>query len=259
MLHASGTFHHSLQVANLSEAAANAIGANALLCRVGAMYHDIGKMEKPEYFVENQSGQNNVHEKLKPRMSALVIKEHVKGGAKLADENNLPEVIIDFIRTHHGTSVIRYFFEKGKKNSENPSEIKEEDFRYDGPIPFTRETGIVMLADSVEASSRTLSDPSYTKLEAHVDRIVDEKFDEEQLSNCPLTFQDLNKIKSAFLTILTGVYHGRVKYPGQDEEKKSVQINPESAFPVSSTSTKKTTETKSSSKDDNANELNAII
>lgn len=262
MLHASGTFHHSLQVANLSEAAANAIGANALLCRVGAMYHDIGKMDKPEYFVENQSGMN-VHEKLKPRMSALVIREHVKGGIKLAEEHNLPDVIIEFIRTHHGTSLIKYFYEKGKKISENPEEIKEEDFRYDGPIPSTRETGIVMLADSIEASSRTLKEPNYSKLEAHVHRIVDEKLDEGQLSDCPLTFQDLQRIKAAFLTILIGVYHGRVKYPGQEEEqKKASLLNPESAQIVPA-STPKRAETKVSQKEtkdeDSNDELNAII
>ncbi|TNE71363.1 HDIG domain-containing protein [bacterium] len=262
MLHASGTFHHSLQVANLSEAAANAIGANALLCRVGAMYHDIGKMEKPEYFVENQSGMN-VHEKLKPRMSALVIREHVKGGVKMAEEHDLPEIIIDFIKTHHGTSLIRYFYEKGKQISENPEEIKEEDFRYDGPIPSTRETGIVMLADSVEASARTLKEPNYSKLEAHVHRIVDEKLDEGQLSDCPLTFQDLQRIKEAFLTILVGVYHGRVKYPGQDEEVKKVVLqNPESSLIKPAPVTKSTelkAPKKESKEDDNDDELNAII
>jgi len=265
MLYASGTFHHSLQVANLSEAAANAIGANALLCRVGAMYHDIGKMEKPEYFVENQSGLN-VHEKLKPRMSALVIRDHVKGGVKTAEENNLPAIIIDFIRTHHGTSIIRYFYEKGKRISENPSEIKEEDFRYDGPIPFTRETGIVMLADSIEASARTIQEPNYSKLEAHVNRIVEEKLDENQLSNCPLTFQDLQKIKEAFIQILVGVYHGRIKYPGGNDEKKLNQHHETSNTKVTSVNkpeqkTEKKIETKKelkSEKNDN-DELNAII
>lgn len=257
MLHASGTFHHSLQVANLSEAAANAIGANALLCRVGAMYHDIGKMEKPEYFVENQSGLN-VHEKLKPRMSALVIREHVKGGVKLAEENKLPQVIIDFIRTHHGTTLIRYFFEKGKRISENPSEIKEEDFRYEGPIPFTRETGIVMLADSVEASARTIQEPNYSKLEAHVHRIIDEKLDEGQLSNCPLTFQDLQRIKEAFLQILVGVYHGRIKYPGGDEKKTPV-VSGNQQPKTTSVSPSEIKSKESTDSDDDNNELNAII
>jgi cyclic-di-AMP phosphodiesterase PgpH len=256
MLHASGTFHHSLQVANLSEAAANAIGANALLCRVGALYHDIGKMEKPEYFVENQSGMN-VHEKLKPRMSALVIRDHVKGGVKTAEENNLPVIIIDFIRTHHGTSVIRYFYEKGKRLSENPSEIKEEDFRYDGPIPFTRETGIVMLADSIEASARTIQEPNYSKLEAHVHRIVEEKLDEGQLSNCPLTFQDLQKIKEAFLQILVGVYHGRIKYPG-NEEKKAVDPH-EASIPKSTTLSKLESKNDTKTGKDENDELSAII
>ena len=217
MMRAPGTFHHSLQVANLAESAAAAIGANSLLCRVGALYHDIGKMEKPDYFVENQSGLNE-HEKLKPRMSAIVIKSHVTTGMKMAEEENLPQVIRDFIPTHHGNSLIKFFFEKAKKESENEFEIREEDFRYDGPIPFTKETGILMLADSVEASSRAMTDPNYQKLENLISRIVDDRLAENQLDECPLTFRDLGIIKETFLNILVGVYHGRVKYPGQDEK-----------------------------------------
>lgn len=225
MTKAPGTFQHSLQVANLAEAAASAINANSLLCRVGAMYHDIGKMDKPEYFVENQFGPNE-HDKLKPRMSAMVIKNHVTTGVKMGEEANLPDVVIDFIRTHHGDSVIKYFFDKAQKTTEKGSEVREEDFRYDGPIPNSKETGILLLADGIEASSRAMSEPSYQKLENLVNRMVDERLEEGQLNNCDLTYRDLTKIKEAFLGILVGMYHSRVKYPGQDQKdnpKASVQ------------------------------------
>lgn len=220
MVKAPGTFQHSLQVANLAEAASSAIGANALLARVGALYHDIGKTDKPEYFVENQFGDNE-HDKLKPRMSALVIKNHVSAGVKMAEEAGLPNVIIDFIRTHHGTSIIKFFFDKAKKSAEKGTEVREEDFKYDGPLPNTKETGILLLADSIEAASRAMSEPSYQKLENLVSRLIDEKVDEGQLNNCSLTFQDLRIIKENFLNILVGVYHSRIKYPGQDEMEKS--------------------------------------
>lgn len=218
MTKAPGSFHHSLQVANLAETAAGAIGANGLLCRVGALYHDIGKMENPGYFTENQAGPDE-HEKLKPRMSALVIKAHVSNGVKIANEHNLPEVVIDFIKTHHGTSLIKFFFQKAKEKSDsNKDEIKEEDFRYDGPLPRSKETGILMLADGVEAASRSLKDPNYQKLESLVNKMVDDRVNEGQLSQTPLTFQDLRTIKKTFLNILVGIYHSRVKYPGDEEE-----------------------------------------
>ena len=217
MTRAPGTFQHSLQVANLAEAGASAINANSLLCRVGALYHDIGKMDKPEYFVENQFGENE-HDKLKPRMSAMVIKNHVSTGVKMAEEANLPEIIVDFIKTHHGDSIIRYFYDKAKKNVEKGSEVREEDFRYNGPLPNSKETGILLLADCVEASSRAMSEPSYQKLENLVNRMVDERLEEGQLNNCDLTYRDLTKIKESFLGILVGMYHSRVKYPGQDQK-----------------------------------------
>jgi cyclic-di-AMP phosphodiesterase PgpH len=219
---APGTFHHSLQVANMAESAASAIGANSLLCRVGALYHDIGKMNKPGYFIENQTGQNE-HDKLKPRMSALVIKAHVSDGVKMAEENDLPETIIEFIRTHHGTSLIRYFYDKALKLSENESEVREEDFRYDGPIPHTKETGIMLLADGVEAASRSMKDPSYNKLENLIDRLVDDNVYEGQLNHCPLTFDQLDTIKKTFLNILVGVYHSRIEYP--DDQKETDKKN----------------------------------
>lgn len=225
MTNAPGTFHHSLQVANLAEAAAGSIGANSLLCRVGALYHDIGKMENPGYFVENQAGPNE-HEKLKPRMSALVIKAHVSNGVKMAREHNMPEVLIDFIKTHHGTSLIKFFYEKAKENADSDKdEIREENFRYDGPLPSSKETGILLLADGVEAASRAMKDPSYQKLENLVNKMVDDRVNEGQLSKCPLTFQDLRTIKETFLNILIGIYHSRVEYPEdkKDQTKEDVE------------------------------------
>lgn len=216
---APGTFHHSLQVANLAEAAAGAIRANGLLCRVAALYHDIGKMENPAYFAENQVAVNE-HDKLKPRMSALVIKAHVSNGVKMAREHKLPELLIDFIKTHHGTSVIRFFYEKAKEqNDEEKDEIQKEDFKYDGPLPETKETGILMLADGVEAASRAMKEPNYQKLESLIDKMVDERVNEGQLSKTPLTFQDLSVIKETFLNILVGIYHSRVEYPDEEQPK----------------------------------------
>jgi putative nucleotidyltransferase with HDIG domain len=222
MTKAPGTFHHSLQVSNLAEAAAGAIRANSLLCRVGGLYHDIGKMENPGYFTENQT-EGNEHDKLKPRMSALVIKAHVSNGVKMADEHGLPEIIIDFIKTHHGDSLIKFFWDKANKQADSDKkEIREEDFRYDGPLPQTKETGILLLADCVEASSRAMKDPNYQKLENLIDKMVDERVNEGQLSNTPLTFQDIRIIKETFLNILVGIYHSRVEYP-EDDKKERVE------------------------------------
>lgn len=220
MAKAPGTFHHSLQVANLADAAASEMGANALLCRVGAMYHDIGKMVKPGYFIENQN-KTNEHEKLKPRMSILVIKAHVSEGVKIAQEHNLPQVIIEFIKTHHGTSLIKYFH---KKASDEEEDIQDEDFRHDGPIPYTKEQGILMLADTVEAACRAMKDPTYNKLENQINKLVDDHINDGQLSNCPLTFRQIQIIKDSFLSILKGVYHSRIEYP--DDEKKKEEEQP---------------------------------
>ncbi len=217
---APGTFHHSLQVANLSEAAASAIGANSLLGRVGALYHDIGKMIKPDYFVENQSGGVNEHDKLKPQMSAMVIKAHVSEGVKMAEEHGLPKTLIHFIETHHGTSIIRYFFEKAKEDENLKEMLDEEQFKYEGPLPSTKETGILLLADGIEAASRAMKNPTYTKLENLVNRMVDDRVTEGQLSHCPLTFRDLQVIKETFLNILVGVYHSRIEYPEDQKRDK---------------------------------------
>ena len=220
---APGTFHHSLQVANLAEAAASAIGANSLLCRVGSLYHDIGKMVKPDYFVENQTKGSNEHDKLKPQMSAMVIKAHVSEGVKMAEEHDLPGNIIDFIKTHHGTSVIRYFYEKAKEDDSLKSMLQEDQFRYEGPLPSSKETGILLLADGIEAASRAMKNPTYSKLENLVNRMVDDRVSEGQLSHCPLTFRHLQVIKETFLNILVGVYHSRVEYP-EDSDKQQDEI-----------------------------------
>jgi putative nucleotidyltransferase with HDIG domain len=235
---APGTFHHSLQVANLAEAAATAIGANGLLCRTAALYHDIGKMENPSYFAENQIG-GNEHDKLKPRMSALVIKAHVSNGVKMAREHDIPELIIDFIKTHHGTSIIRYFYKKACEHTDSEKdEIQQENFRYDGPIPNSKETGILMLADGVEAASRAMKEPNYQKLENLINKIVENRVNEGQLNNTPLTFQDLSIIKNTFLNILVGIYHSRVEYPeGEGEEtedKKESSAEEEGTRPQTS-------------------------
>ncbi len=218
-LKASGTFNHSLQVANLAEAACDAIGANALLVRVGALYHDIGKMNKPEYFIENQQGGINPHDKLKPSMSALILVNHVKDGLTMAKESRLPVVIQDFIVTHHGTHRIDYFYNKARAQAEpDAPQPREVDFRYPGPRPRSKEMGVLMLADSIEAASKSLDKPTPKKLEGLIEALVKNRIEDGQLDHCPLTFADLTKIKSTFLSVLSGIYHFRVKYPGQEEK-----------------------------------------
>lgn len=224
-LRAPGTFNHSLQVANLGEAAADAIGANALLTRVGALYHDIGKMLKPEYFVENQRPGDNPHDNLKPRMSALIIASHVKEGLELGRQYNLPERVLNFIPMHHGTTRIEYFYQKAlKERGENDPPLLESEFRYPGPKPDAKETGILMLADSVEAASRSLSDPTHKRLETLVDMIFKARIEDGQLDNTDLTFLDLHRIRETFLAMLLGIYHVRVKYPGQAESEAQGEL-----------------------------------
>lgn len=218
-LRAPGSFNHSLQVANLAEAAADRIGAHTLLTRVGALYHDIGKMLKPEYFVENQRAGVNPHERLKPRMSALIIASHVKEGLEMGKEYNLPEEVLKFIPTHHGTARIEYFYRKAMgQAADTDSPVLESEFRYPGPKPASKETGILMLADSVEAASRSLDEPSHKRLKSLIELIFQERIDDGQLDETDLTFQDLRLIKDTFLKMLIGIYHVRVKYPGQEEE-----------------------------------------
>lgn len=218
-LRAPGTFNHALQVANLAEAAADAIGANALRARVGALYHDIGKMLKPEYFIENQQPGENPHDRITPYMSALIIASHVKDGLELGREHKLPQVVLDFIPTHHGTTMMEFFFRRAKEQQgEDDPPVDEAEFRYPGPRPSTAEQAIVMLADSVEAASRSLDKPTPRRLEALIDAIFRARSEDGQLGGSPLTFADLSRIKETFLSILCGIYHFRVKYPEQGEE-----------------------------------------
>ncbi|MCX2719929.1 HD family phosphohydrolase [Lentiprolixibacter aurantiacus] len=207
---APGTFHHSLQVANLAEAAANEIGANAMLVRVGALYHDVGKMNRPTYFTENQVTNINPHDDLVPTESARIIINHVIEGIEIARKNNLPDRVIDFIRTHHGTNLVYYFY---RKQQELEDEVDEELFRYPGPIPFSRETAILMMADSVEAASKSLKNPTYKIIDEFVDRIVGVQMNADQFVNANITFKEIEMVKKVLKHKLTNIYHLRVEYP----------------------------------------------
>lgn len=231
---ATGTFTHCVTVGNLAEAAADAIGANALLARVGAYYHDIGKITKPEYFIENQAYDSNKHDNLAPNLSALIIINHVKEGLRLAKEYKLPKAIVDFIPTHHGTTRVEYFYNKAKENAGEETSINDSDFRYPGPKPHTKETGIVMICETIEAASRSLEKPTLNNIEKIIDSIISNRLLEGQLDECPLTFADLKKIKgdiktnTGILPILKGIHHLRVEYPGQDKELGSKSSKPKS-------------------------------
>ncbi len=207
---APGTFHHSLQVANLAEAAANAVGANAMLTRVGALYHDIGKMNNPTYFTENQVTNVNPHDDIDPRESAEIIIKHVIEGIELAQRNNIPDRVIDFIRTHHGTTRVYYFL---KKEQERNPDADEADFTYPGPIPFSKETAILMMADSVEAASKSLVNPSYPVIEEFVEKIVNGQMKSNQFLNANITFKEIEMVKKVLKQKLTNIYHLRVEYP----------------------------------------------
>ncbi|MDG2084959.1 MAG: HDIG domain-containing protein [Planctomycetota bacterium] len=234
---APGSFQHSLMVGQLAEEAANSIGANGLLCRVGALYHDIGKMNKPGYFVENMQGGENVHDRLTPEMSRLVVIAHVKDGKKIALEERLPGPIVDMIPMHHGTSVVEFFFhKKARQVDESEADRTRDDFRYPGPRPTFREAGILMLADGVEASSRTLSDPTPARVKQHVKNIIQARINDEQLDNCELTMSDLHRIEDAFVRVLSAIHHGRVKYPTDDDGKSVGEKSSDSKTSGSKTS-----------------------
>ena len=225
---APGTFQHSIAVGYLAESAAKSIGANSLFCRVSCLYHDIGKMFKSHYFVENSEDLGKKHDPLSPHMSALIISNHVKEGIELGRKYRLPESIIDIIPQHHGTRLIKYFYEKAKsqlKPNDNPPE--ESEFRYPGPKPQTREAGIIMIADSVEAAARSLDDPTTARLKGTIKAIIDDTFLDGQLDECDLTLRDLTKTADAFLKLLLSMRHERIKYPGQEklERRKQQQKN----------------------------------
>ncbi|MBC8019003.1 MAG: HDIG domain-containing protein [Verrucomicrobia bacterium] len=216
MIKAPGTYHHSVVVGNLVEAAAESINANPLLARVAAYYHDIGKASKPLYFIENQGGEENRHDKLTPSMSALILISHIKEGAELAREKHLGQPIIDIIRQHHGTGLIKIFYERAKTQAETHGKtVEEKDFRYPGPKPQTREAGIVMLADCVEAASRSLSNPTPDRIQGLVQNIINRIFTDGQLDECELTLKNLHEIARSFNRILNGIFHHRIDYPEQ--------------------------------------------
>jgi putative nucleotidyltransferase with HDIG domain len=210
-----GTYHHSIVIGNLAEAAAEAINENPLLARVGAYYHDIGKTQKPEYFIENQLVNENKHDRLSPSMSSLIITSHVKEGAEMARQQKLPSVIVDIIRQHHGTSLITYFYQKARE-LQPLTPLAEQEFRYPGPRPRTKVAAIVMLADAVEAASRTLGEPTPQRIQSLTNSVITRIFLDDQLSMCDLTLKDLREIAKSFNMILAGIYHHRIDYPGVD-------------------------------------------
>lgn len=221
LMEAPGTYHHSMLVANLAELAAEEVKANPVIARIGAYYHDVGKTTRPYFFKENQISKENPHDKITANLSTLIIISHVKEGLELAKEYNIPEVIQDIIAQHHGTTLVKYFYYTVKNNSENPDEVREEDFRYPGPIPSTKEAGIIMLADSVEAAVRSINEPTKGKIEEMVNNIIKDKLHSGQLNDCDLTLKDLETIRKCFLKTLNGIYHQRIEYP--TEKSKSLK------------------------------------
>lgn len=210
LLEAPGTYHHSMMVGNLGEAAAEAVGADPLLTRVGSQYHDIGKTKRPYFFVENQFSGVNPHDKISPTLSTLIITSHVKDGVEMARQHKLPKVLVDFIREHHGTDLVKYFYHRAKESGQD---VSEDDFRYPGPKPQSKETAIVMLADSVEAAVRSMPKPTPGRIEGLVRKIIKERLADGQLDESNITLRDLDLIADAFVKVLTGMYHHRVEYP----------------------------------------------
>ncbi len=212
LIEAPGTYHHSIIVGNLSEAAANAVGANALLARTGAFYHDVGKIARPYFFKENQLTSENPHDKINPTLSSLIITGHVKEGLELAKKYKLPLEIRNFIMEHHGNTLVAYFYHKAK-TSENAEEVDENQFRYNGVKPQSKETAIIMLADSIEAAVRSLPSPSKEKMEKLIQKIMKDKLEDGQLEECDITIRELEVLKKSFLQVLLGIFHERIEYP----------------------------------------------
>lgn len=212
LLKAPGTYNHSILVGNMAESAADAVGADPALVRVGAYYHDVGKINRPYFFIENQLGQSNPHEKLIPTLSALILGSHVKDGLELARKHNLPEIVVDFIAQHHGTSIMSFFYFKAVEEAGDPERVKEADFRYPGPKPQSKETALVMLADAVEAAIRSMN-VTGEKLEQAVRKLIQDKLQDGQLEDSRLTLSDLKVIGQIFTQVLNGIYHSRIEYP----------------------------------------------
>jgi len=247
MVQAPGTYHHSVIVSNMVEATAKAVNANPLLAKVAAYYHDIGKIKKPLYFIENQLDRENKHEKLAPSMSSLILISHVKDGVEMAKKEGLGKEIMDIIRQHHGTSLITYFYEKAKdqegKKGGKSLEVVEQDFRYPGPKPQTKEAGLVMLADVVEAASKTLVDPTVARIQGMVQKIINKVFSDGQLDECELTLKDLHEIAKSFNMTLSGIFHHRIEYPepvAKASPPKKVEDGDTDQIPAGDSRVKKT-------------------
>ena len=225
MMSAPGTYQHSIMVANLAEAAAEKINADTIICRVGGYFHDIGKMKRPLFFSENQFSNENPHDNLSPRISKMIIASHTKDGVEMASKYKLPKVLRDIMLEHHGTSLVSFFYSQARHNENESNEISlKESFRYSGPKPKFKESGIVMLADSVEAAVKSLDKPSPSKIENLISTIFKSKIEDNQLSDCPITLQELDHIKFAFLSVFKGIHHNRLNY--KDEIDKIVNQHP---------------------------------
>jgi cyclic-di-AMP phosphodiesterase PgpH len=211
-----GTYHHSLMVANLSEGACEAIGANGLLARVAAYYHDIGKTKRPRYFIENQIGDDNPHDHLSPQLSKNIIIAHVADGVAMLKKHKMPKEIIDIAEQHHGTTLLKYFYHKAKQQS---GYVSEEEFRYPGPKPQTKEAAIISIADSVEAAVRSLSNPSQEKIEKVVRGIIADRLQDNQFNECNITLKELELVAQSLCETLNGVFHSRIEYPEIRKEK----------------------------------------
>ncbi len=229
LVEAPGTYHHSIIVGNLAEAAAEEVGVNPLLARVSAYYHDIGKIKMPDYFIENQIASVSKHDKLAPRMSSLILLSHVKEGVELAKKHKLPQVIIEIIQQHHGTSIQTFFYQKAKEQHDKITPLTEVDFRYPGPKPESRVAALVLMADAVEAASRVLTDTTPARVSLLVDRIINHCFIDGQLDNCELTFKDIREIRSHFVYLLTSMYHKRINYPGFEIKDENTYKKPAKA------------------------------
>ncbi len=232
MIAAPGTYHHSIIVGNLVEAAAEDVGVNPLLARVSAYYHDIGKIKMPDYFVENQAGGASRHDRLTPHMSSMVLISHVKEGEDLARQYKLPEAVIDIIQQHHGNSLITYFYQKAKEKAE---ELPEDEYKYPGPKPQSKVAALVMMADAVEAASRVLSEPTPARIASLVNKIINHIFLEGQLDECELTLKDIQAVKRRFIFILTGILHKRIDYPGFDFSREAGVESTAIQFPKADT------------------------
>ncbi len=221
LMEAPGTYHHSLIVGNLAEAAAEIVGADPLICRVGAYYHDVGKTKRPLFFVENQMTKENPHDKIAPSLSHLIITSHVSDGLAMLEKAGLPKPIRDICATHHGTTILWYFFNKAREQDKN-STVKIDDYRYPGSKPKTRECAIVMICDAVEAAVRSMARPTPNRVEGVIRKIIRDRLEDGQLDECDLTLQDLDVMVGAFMKTLKGIYHSRIEYPDADKIRKEV-------------------------------------